>query len=81
MNRPDNIFTLADYSPRVLGEKHHNHIRLYRSLEEEARIHAVYQDVQRDLRIMRAQAFVKWLAVLVAYATLALFSFQIGRGL
>lgn len=66
----------TDYAPRVL-ERSDSHVDLYRTLEEEERIHRVYRDVRRDLR--RLQAFVKWGAILVAYGAIVYFAFQAGR--
>ena len=68
----------TDYAPRVI-EPSDSHVDLYRTLEEEERIHRVYLDVRRDLLVLRAQAFVKWGAILVAFATAIYFAFQAGR--
>lgn len=79
MTRPNlHLVQPTDYAPRVL-ERSDSHIDLYRTLEEEERIHRVYRDVRRDLRIMRLQAFVKWGAIITAFAAIMYFAFQMGR--
>ena len=80
MNRPNiHLVQPTDYAPRVL-EPSDSHVDLYRTLEEEERRHRVYLDVRRDLLVLRAQAFVKWGAIFVAFVTAIYFSWQLGRG-
>jgi hypothetical protein len=56
-----------------------NRVDPYAGLEEQERRAAVEADTRRDLRVMRWQARVKWGCIVLVYALLAYFSFQIGR--
>jgi hypothetical protein len=55
---------------------------LYQSLEDQARIAAIVAEIDAaDARLRRMQATVKWFAILLAYALIVYFTFQLGRGL
>jgi hypothetical protein len=74
-------------SVRPLPDEHLNAIfgepvNLYQSLEDQARIAAIVAEIDAaDARLRRMQATVKWFAILLAYALIVYFSFQMGRGL
>jgi hypothetical protein len=57
-------------------------VNLYQSLEDQARIAAIVAEIDAaDARLRRMQATVKWFAILLAYALIVYFTFQLGRGL
>jgi hypothetical protein len=57
-------------------------VNLYQSLEDQARIAAIVAEIDAaDARLRRLQATVKWFAILLAYALIVYFTFQLGRGL
>jgi hypothetical protein len=56
-------------------------VNLYQSLEDQARIAAIVAEIDAaDARLRRMQATVKCFAILLAYALIVYFSFQLGRG-
>jgi hypothetical protein len=55
---------------------------VYQSLEDQARIAEIVAEIDAaDARLRRMQATVKWFAILLAYALIVYFTFQLGRGL
>lgn len=90
--RRDEPFPFVDYpeptryvrpvSPVAMAEAtRDDNLDLYRTLEEQERIARVVADIRRDDRVLFWQRTIKCAAILLIYALLAYFSFQIGRGL
>jgi hypothetical protein len=81
--RSDNIRRVVPPSvlSRHLGDDE-GIVNLYQSLEDQARIAAIVAEIDAaDARLRRLQATVKWFAILLAYALIVYFTFQLGRGL
>jgi hypothetical protein len=81
--RSDNIRRVVPPSvlSRHLGDDP-DVVDLYQSLEDQARIAAIVAEIDAaDARLRRMQATVKWFAILLAYALIVYFTFQLGRGL
>jgi hypothetical protein len=56
-------------------------VNLYQSLEDQARIAEIVAELDAaEARLRRMQATVKWFAILLAYAAIIFFAWQLGRG-
>jgi hypothetical protein len=57
-----------------------NRVDPYAGLEEQERRAAIEADTRRDIRVKRWQSRVKWGCIVLAYAAIIFFAWQIGRG-